>query len=103
MAEGEDAEAIISQFKTRSQEITDPKVVQENYIRFAKTMGQDYLTTLGGKESFLFRILNKLLGGKLRKTCNNKRYVKRNRLAIENYLRCEAHRELLIAYLKSRR
>jgi poly-gamma-glutamate synthesis protein (capsule biosynthesis protein) len=77
--------------------------VQQNYVRFSKTMGQDYLTMIGGKESFLFRVFNKLLGGKPRKARNNKRYVKRNRLAIENYLRCEAHRELLITYLKSRR
>ncbi len=103
MAEGEDAETILSEFNARSKEITDPQAVQDNYVRFAKTMGQDYLTMLGGKESLCFRIFNKLLGGKPRKSRNNKRYVKRNRLNIENYLRCEAHRELLITYLKSRR
>ncbi|MBR4864031.1 MAG: CapA family protein [Oscillospiraceae bacterium] len=103
MAEGEDAETILSQFKARSQEITDPKFLQENYVRFAKTMGQDYLTVLGGSDGKLFRLFNKLMGDKLRKRRNNKRYVKLYRMAIENYVRCEAHRELLITYLKSRR
>ena len=58
---------------------------------------------MGGKESKLFRIFNKLFGGRLRLRRNQKRYVKRNALAIENYLRCEAHRELLITYLQNRR
>ena len=101
LARGEDAEAILSEFRNRGEEIKDPEVLRKHYIAFSKTMGQDYLTILGGKESKPFVAANKLLGGKLRKGRNKRRYVKRNRLAIENYLRCEAHRELLITYLQN--
>ncbi len=101
LAEDEDAATILAEFKQRSQEITDPQVLKNNYIQFSHTMGQDYLTILGGKESPLFRIANRILGGRLRTRRNKARYVKRNRLAIANYLRCEAHRELLFTFLQN--
>ncbi len=101
-AEGDDAEAILAEFRKRGEEITDPQVLKANYVAFSRTLGQDYLTMLGGKESKLFRLVNKLLGGRLRKHRNQKRYIKRNSLNIENYLRCEAHRELLQAFLHDR-
>lgn len=103
LAQTEDRESILQEFAARGEEIKDPEVLKHHYIAFSKTMGQDYLTVLGGRESKLFRIFNKLFGGRLRLRRNQKRYVKRNALAIENYLRCEAHRELLITYLQNRR
>lgn len=102
MAQGEDAKNILSEFHKRGEEIQDPETLKKHYIAFSKTMGQDYLTILGGKESKPFVAANKLLGGKLRKRRNKKRYVSRNALAVENYLRCEAHRELLITFLQNR-
>lgn len=102
MAQGEDAKNILSEFHKRGEEIQDPETLKKHYIAFSKTMGQDYLTILGGKESKPFVAFNKLLGGKLRKRRNKKRYVSRNALAVENYLRCEAHRELLITFLQNR-
>ena len=102
MAQGEDAKNILSEFHKRGEEIQDPETLKKHYIAFSKTMGQDYLTILGGKESKPFIAFNKLLGGKLRKRRNKKRYVSRNALAVENYLRCEAHRELLITFLQNR-
>lgn len=103
LAEGEDAQTILSQFLARSEEIRDAQVLKNHYIRFAQSLGQEYLTVLGGKESKAFRIFNKLFRGKPRKRRSEKRYVKRNALAIENYLRCEAHRELLITFLQNRK
>lgn len=103
LAEGEDAQTILREFNARSEEIRDPETLKKNYVDFARSMGQDYLTILGGQESKIFRIFNKLLGGKPRIRRNKKRYVKRNTLAIENYLRCEAHRELLITYLQNQK
>lgn len=103
LAEGEDADTILREFLARSEEIKDPEALKKNYVAFARSMGQNYLTTLGGRETKLFRIVNKLLGGKLRTRRNKKRYVKRNTLAIENYLRCEAHRELLITFLQNQK
>ena len=103
LAQTEDRESILQEFAARGEEIKDPEVLKHHYIAFSKTMGQDYLTVMGGRESKLFRIFNKLFDGRLRLRRNQKRYVKRNALAIENYLRCEAHRELLITYLQNRR
>lgn len=101
LARETDAETILSEFAKRGEEIKDPRVLKNNYIRFSHTWGQDYLTMLGGRESKTFRVMNKLSGGRLRKHRNKKRYVMRNRLNIENYLRCEAHRELLLTFLQN--
>lgn len=100
LAEGEDRESILSQFRARGEEIKDPEVLRKHYVAFARTMGENYLTALGGKESFLFRAFNKLLGGKPRRSSHKRRYTKRNTLTIENFICCEAHRELLTAFLQ---
>lgn len=103
MAQDEDAQTILSEFRKRGEEIQNPETLQKHYIAFANTMGQDYLTALGGNESRLFRMWNKLTGGKARLHRNKKRYIRRYSLGIQNYMRCEAHRELLITFLENRK
>ena len=100
LAQGTDGETILEAFMQRSREILDPAAVEANYLRFAKSMGQDYLTAFGGKETKLFMMANKLSRGKLRRYRNKKRYVQRYNLGLANFFRCEAHRELIITYLK---
>jgi poly-gamma-glutamate synthesis protein (capsule biosynthesis protein) len=77
--------------------------VAENYARFAESMLNGYLTGLGGKESFFFRALNKILGNRLRRWKQAKRYTKKQRLALRNIIECEAHRELLLEGLTDRK
>ncbi len=96
LAEGEEAKTILDHFRERSQQIAESGFVQKNYETFAQSMQQHYLAILGGKESFLFRAANKLVGGRLRRRRLTKRYERNNRLAIQNVVECEAHRELLL-------
>lgn len=102
LAAGEDADTILSEFYSRSEEIKTPRAVAENYARFAESMLNGYLTGLGGKESFFFRALNKILGNRLRRWKQAKRYSKKS-LVLRNIIECEAHRELLLEGLMDRK
>lgn len=100
-AEGEDARQILAEFSSRSEQIKDSATLKTLYNSFAASKAEEYLTVLGGKESLPFRLLNKLFKGNPRKNRNKTRYVKRNLLAIQNYVRCEAHSELLVTALEN--
>lgn len=96
LAAGETAEQILSDFAARSMEIRDPEAMEQRYNDFADAVRQDYLTQLGGAENLLFRVFNKLLGNRLRRIRNKKRYPKQQCLKLRNYIECEAYRELLL-------
>ena len=57
---------------------------------------------LSPKESFLFRVLNKLSYNRLREARLRRIYSDRKLLTILNYIECEAHQELIIQGLKNR-
>lgn len=101
LAEGDAAEEILSKFAARSEEIKDPAAVYKRYAEFADGMRMNYLVTLGGKESFLFRAINKLAGGVFRCSRLKRKYNKKQLLAIRNVIECEAHRELLLHSIDS--
>lgn len=83
-------ENILRDFKERSEQIQNSEFIENKYIEFARTMLQGYICAFTGR-SFPFRVLNKLCGHRLKKRISQKR-----KLAIRNYIECEAHRELLI-------
>lgn len=87
-------ENILSEFYERSEQIKNKKFIEQKYSEFAEKMLQGYIYNVCGI-SLLFRILNKLCGHRLKKKISKKR-----KLAIRNYLECEAHRELLLRGLK---
>lgn len=93
LAMGSEAFEILYGFEERSKEIITSKVIEEKYRELAKDSSGTYLTGVMGKMSRFvpIRILNKLSGYKISKW----NYSKNTGLAIDNYLRCEAHRELL--------
>lgn len=101
LAQGQEAQNILDAFHARSEQIKDAAFVKKSYEAFAKGNGTHYLLLLqniNGK-SFLNRGLNKLTHGswyrwRLRKMTAEKR------IALQNYLECEAHRELLRQVLK---
>lgn len=99
LAQGEDAEDILANFRARSEQIKDPAFIRDKYAEYAKTMRVFYLNVLSGKKSFLFRAVNKLLGNRLRQRRYAKRYPKDIRLAIQNTTKCEDHRELMLEAL----
>lgn len=88
---------IIEGFKERSEQIKKEGFIEEKYSEFAKSMFQGYLKTICGT-SFLFKVVNKLCGHKLKKKITPAR-----KRAFRNYIECEAHRELLLAGLKNKR
>ena len=88
---------ILKDFYKRSEQIKNPEFIQKKYSEFAQSMRQGYIGTFAGR-SWLFRIINKLCGHRLKKKISEKR-----KLAIRNYVECEAHRELLLEGLKEKR
>ena len=68
----------------------DPKRFEEKYKEFALSKRKTYINRLCGV-SPLFKIADKLCGHKLQR-----RIDKTQRLAIRNYIECEAHRELIL-------
>ena len=51
-------------------------------------------------KGFDFKVINKLSGHKLVKIILGKKFNKQKKLAIKNYIKCEAHRELLLKGLE---
>jgi len=95
-AEGLVAENILSTFHHRSSEILQNGFVKQQYLKFAKDNTQSYLRRFSGFGKWLSRIDRRLLNGMLLK----RKYDRKHLLAIQNYIECEAHRELVLAGLK---
>ena len=98
IADVSEAEGILSDFHVRSEEISQPGVVDEKYANFARSMLPNYLQAFHGRHltGLAFRGLNKLSGGKLRAAMMRYYYKHKNLLAVKNFIECEAHRELLL-------
>ena len=94
---------IIENFNKRSCEIQKEGFIQEEYARFASTMCDSYLLSMSAQRRFLIRrIINKLSSYKYDKKLLSKKYKKENLLAIQNFIECEAHHELLLRGIKDR-
>ena len=89
---------IMQGFEERSRQILDRQFVRQEYDKFAAQMLNRYLAAFHGN-TLLFKVLNKLC----RNTLANRLFTKKALTAIQNYIECEAHRELVLAGLKSRR
>lgn len=96
LAEGAEGENVLAAYKERSRQIEDETFVEREYAIFAEKSRVNYLAAFSGKESLLFKILNKLSGNKLRTWKINRKFGKRQLLALWNYIECEAHRELIL-------
>lgn len=96
MAEEDTANTILSDFKLRSRQIQERKFIEEEYAHFSHEMLNRHLMTFLRKgNGFAFRVANKFTHGKWAKEFA-KRLPKAYKLALINYIQCEAHRELLI-------
>ena len=100
MASLHEAQMIMKGFHKRSKEITKKGFIEAKYNEFALSRIDDYLSALSGKESMAFRALNRISKGKMRKLRNRLKRNTSNLLATQNYIECEAHRELLIRGIK---
>lgn len=95
-AEGADAEAILAGFEGRSGQIARPGFVEGEYARFARGCLSSYVRAFApGTHGLAFRALDKLSGHRMSAALARRA----DRLAMRNYLECEAHRELFLAGL----
>lgn len=95
---------IISNFFERSKNVTNIKLLDRKYEELADEMLDNYLENFSGKfcKGILYRGINKLSKHYFGKWCLAHKYRKEELLAIQNYIECEAHRELLINGIKRR-
>lgn len=96
LATGTVAEEILSGFDSRSKEILNEGFIEKNYEKFAAENIKSYLSKLSGFGKWKLRIDRRLLNNMLLKQKHNSKKL----LAIQNYVECEAHRELLNSGLK---
>lgn len=103
IAQGDDAQKILSDFESRSQEILKEGFIETQYAEFANSMINNYYGAFSGAitRNLIFRILNKLSGHRLQALFIKMRYKQRDKLALQNFIECEAHRELLLRGLKN--
>ncbi len=91
---------ILEAFLRRSREIQNSDAVHRKYDSFAKQRLLDYVIAMSGmRRPFLYKVINKLTSGRMDRY-RMKRYLKRSRYRVLNYLECEAHRELFIQGIK---
>ena len=98
LATGQAAEEILLGFEHRSKEILKEDFVEQKYREFAAKSIEMYLRNFAGYGKWISRIDRKLLNGLLLK----RKYNKKKLLSIQNYIECEAHRELLLTGLGER-
>jgi len=96
LAIGQEAENILTAFRQRSAEILPDGYIERRYRQFAQENRLTYLHRFAGFNKWLARIDRRLLNRMLEK----RKYDKKQLLAIQNYIECEAHRELVLAGLK---
>lgn len=95
LAESTIARQIIEDFKKRSADILEEGFINTEYTKFAEKNKLMYLNNLSGMGKWVLRFDRRILNNML-----IKRKYKNNLLCIQNYIECEAHRELLLAGLK---
>lgn len=96
-AMGHEAERILNGFLQRSQLIKDKAFVQKQYDNYCSQIITDYFGVIRGYKLWV-ALLNKIFG-------NTKLvdwYSDRELLSIRNVIECEAHREILINYIKNK-
>lgn len=87
---------ILSLFHERSEEIMQPGFIEKEYNKFAKESTGHYLRTLSGMGKWISRLDRLVFKGNLLKN----KYDRKQLLSIQNYIECEAHRELILTALK---
>ncbi|NFO31260.1 CapA family protein [Clostridium botulinum] len=96
LAKDEVAKEILKSFIKRSKEIQQKGFIEIRYKEFAKKNAELYLRSFSGFGKWISRFDRYLLKGSLLKY----KYDKKRLLAIQNFIECEAHRELVLAGLK---
>lgn len=100
LSTGKDRDDILEQFSNRSNCIKKEAFVQKQWELFAENNINMYLSAgVPCSKSFFFRAINLLTGKRIyRKLLGNT-----HKLLIQNYLKCETHRELFLTGLENER
>lgn len=99
LAKGDDKNQILKKFNERNLEILEEDFIENNYNLFAKKMKKEYFIVASGKigKSLIGKIFNKLSNYKFIEWIYSSKYA----ITLENFIECEAHRELMIEILKN--
>ena len=89
---------ILNNFYNRSEEIKKEDFIEKKYEIFSKENIDNYLYSLSGINRWLKGIDKYIFKGFFIRSYFNKKKL----LTIQNYIECEAHRELLLRELKKR-
>lgn len=98
LAASKNSEAILLTFKDRSRQISFPGFIETEYEKFCSINGQYYISTFAG----FGRILRKI-DGLLNGIISRQIYSLNKLSMLQNHVECEAHRELLLKYLRIKR
>lgn len=98
LAMGEDKKKILEEFNNRSKEILEENFIENNYKEFSMEMLDGYLYNFCGMNKWLRRIDKYIF----KKYFFKKIYNAKKLIALQNFIECEAHRELLLKGIKER-
>jgi len=90
---------LLDGFPARSREITAVGVVEAKYAELAKNCDAYLARVSATRFTFCFRVLNKLTGGRWARRARKRRFTVKALLGMQNYVECEAHRELLLSVI----
>jgi len=98
LANNSEEKEIIGKFFERSRKVIDKDFLETQYKKYAEENIDNYLRKFIGFGKWLSRVDKHILRGLLLKTIYNKEKM----LVLQNYIECEAHRELIIEGIKSK-
>lgn len=95
LADEESKNKILSDFYKRSEEIKEEGFIEKEYEKISELEYIRYLSMVQGNRynSLLFRVVNKLMGHKLKEYILKCFYSKKDITALYNLIACEVHRE----------
>ena len=104
MLKKQESNKVLYDFNNRSEKLLDIDFLKKEYDSFAYNKSRDYLKVFMGKRmgNLLYRIINRLSKGLFYDYLIKRTYDNRSLITILNYIKCEAHNELIIKGLEKR-
>lgn len=97
LASKEESEEILAGFSQRSQQIVSSQFVKREYDKFADSFLEHYLFVFSGRSRNLLNdVLNKLTNQRFNRWVLRKKYTEKRKIAMQNFIECESHRELFL-------
>jgi poly-gamma-glutamate synthesis protein (capsule biosynthesis protein) len=98
-----ESQKVLNEFLNRSNETLDDDIIEQKYYEFAEKSFPMYVATFDKRYSgILYKIARKIVGSERIDRIINRRFDKKTSLKWENYITCEAHRELFLRGINRR-